>query len=122
MIRPVKETIAYNYISNSSRPCGVFILFFIARKALRTGHQLNIVAFSTRRNVPIEPTIKSGPWVEQATNEELLNEFNGWGSQAITILKEMKNSSKWSIHALNPPLESFVRENVVLVGDAVSFV
>lgn len=49
-----------------------------------------------------------------------MKEYDGWGSQAMTLLKHMENPSKWSIHALNPTLESFVRENVVLVGDAVS--
>ena len=28
--------------------------------------------------------------------------------------------SKWSIHVLDPPLESFVRGRVALLGDAVS--
>ncbi|KNZ81830.1 Salicylate hydroxylase [Termitomyces sp. J132] len=41
-----------------------------------------------------------------------------WGEDASLILKEMKNPSKWYLHFLHPPLSSYIRQRVVLVGDA----
>ncbi|KAI3622555.1 salicylate hydroxylase [Moniliophthora roreri] len=44
--------------------------------------------------------------------------YKGWGPDAQIILSHLKNPSKWSIHAWIPPLGSYVRDRVVLVGDA----
>jgi salicylate hydroxylase len=52
--------------------------------------------------------------------QELLDEFSGWGEDTMIILKHLQKPSKWYIHCLNPPLRSYVRERVVLIGDAVS--
>jgi len=105
-------------INLTSRPlCWVGLDKHIITFPIRGNHMLNVVAFATHQNGE-ETAAKSGAWVEQSSNEALLKEYTGWGSQAITLLEHMENPSKWSIHALNPTLESYVRENVVLVGDA----
>ncbi|KNZ81828.1 Salicylate hydroxylase [Termitomyces sp. J132] len=60
------------------------------------------------------------PWAKLVSQDELLHEFSqaGWGEDANLILKEMKNPSKWYLHFLHPPLSSYVRQRVVLLGDA----
>jgi salicylate hydroxylase len=78
------------------------------------------VFFSTDSKVPIGSVHSPSPWVQAASEEELLGEYSGWGNDVITMLKQIKNPSKWYIHFLNPPLPSYVRQRVVLVGDAVS--
>lgn len=62
------------------------------------------------------------PWAKPVSQEELLREFSqaGWGEDADFILREIRNPSKWYLHFLHPPLSSYVRQRVVLVGDAVS--
>lgn len=59
------------------------------------------------------------PWVESTTNEELKSHFESWGQDPMIILDHLKNPSKWYIHALEP-LESYVRDKVVLGMPSVS--
>ena len=50
----------------------------------------------------------------------LEKEYEGWGPDVQTLIKCMPDKpSKWSIHVVHPPLDSFVRDRVVLIGDAV---
>ncbi|KAF9486322.1 salicylate hydroxylase [Pholiota conissans] len=78
---------------------------------------LNIVAF----NRPVPNTISEElphPWVESVDQKELLDAYKGCGSEVCAILQHMKNPSRWSIHTLYPPLDSYVKDRVVLIGDA----
>ena len=61
-----------------------------------------------------------GPWVVPATRDELLKEYEGWGSDVLKILGCIQNPSKWMIHVVNPPLQTYVKGRVALLGDAVS--
>jgi len=79
---------------------------------------INIVVFSTNSGVPVGSVDSPSPWVQSASQEELLGDYSGWGDDVITMLKQIKNPSKWYIHFLDPPLPSYVRQRVVLVGDA----
>jgi len=81
---------------------------------------LNIVAFACDRSKAygeVEHPLGLA-WVAPVEHEELLREYEGWGPQVQDILKNITRPSKWTLYALQPPLETFVRENVVLVGDA----
>ncbi|GLB43522.1 putative salicylate hydroxylase [Lyophyllum shimeji] len=79
---------------------------------------INIVAFSTNSKVPIGSVDSPFPWVQPASKDELMSEFSGWGNDVNIMLKHIKNPNKWHIHFLYPPLPSYVRQRVVLVGDA----
>ncbi|KAG6907563.1 hypothetical protein DXG01_008445 [Tephrocybe rancida] len=79
-----------------------------------------------RAVIPIEPLKAAGIktditrplcWVG-ANTEEMLNDYSGWGEDAIILLKSMKDVSKWYLHFLHPLLDSYIRQRVVLVGDA----
>ena len=52
--------------------------------------------------------------------QQLLEEFANFGDDAMRMLKCIRNPSKWFIHVVYPPLESYVRGKVALLGDAVS--
>ncbi|KAG6873982.1 hypothetical protein C0995_007938 [Termitomyces sp. Mi166 len=80
--------------------------------------KINVVVFSTDYTVPIGSVNVPLPWAKPASQDELLREYSGWGEDANVILKEMKNPSKWYIHFLYPPLSSYIRQRIVLVGDA----
>ncbi|KAG6811861.1 hypothetical protein H0H92_005532 [Tricholoma furcatifolium] len=82
-----------------------------------TKEKINIVFFSTNSSVPIGSVDISPPWVYPVPQEEILCEHSGWGDDAKVLFKAMKNTSKWHLHFLRP-LPSFVRQRVVLLGDA----
>jgi salicylate hydroxylase len=59
------------------------------------------------------------PWVTPVSEQDLLDEFSGWGSDVMALLGCIRNPSKWSIHAVYPPLETYVSGNIALIGDSV---
>lgn len=61
----------------------------------------------------------SQPWVVPVSKQELLDEFKGWSDDVKGIIECLHNPSKWLIHALHPPLESYVNGKIALVGDSV---
>ena len=63
---------------------------------------------------------RPSPWVEVVPQQEVTDGYSGWGNDAKIILQHFKHPSRWSIHALYPPLETFISGKIVLVGDAVS--
>ncbi|EEB89231.1 hypothetical protein MPER_12697 [Moniliophthora perniciosa FA553] len=79
--------------------------------------QINFVVFVADHDMPKDSELPL-PWVESVPDEELKAHFKGWGSDVQIILDHIKNPSKWSIHGCMPPLQSYVRDRVVLVGDA----
>ena len=63
---------------------------------------------------------RPSPWVEDVSQQELIDGYPGWGNDAKIIFQHLKEPSRWAIHTLYPPLETFVNGKIVLVGDAVS--
>ncbi|KAF8913251.1 FAD/NAD(P)-binding domain-containing protein [Gymnopilus junonius] len=85
---------------------------------IKNNTMLNIVAFSNNdTGISLLPE-RSHPWVEVVPARELLECYQGWGPDVVTILKSIKNPSRWSIHTLYPPLPTFVSGRIALVGDA----
>ncbi|ESK92132.1 salicylate hydroxylase [Moniliophthora roreri MCA 2997] len=79
--------------------------------------QINVVAFVADHDKPKGSELPL-PWVTSVPHEELKASYEGWGPDAQIILDHLKNPSKWSIRACITPLQSYVRDRVVLVGDA----
>ncbi|VDB92177.1 unnamed protein product [Peniophora sp. CBMAI 1063] len=97
------------------------------------GTILNVVAFPldySHSMIPVGQSQASwSTWVVKVPQEEMLEAFSNYGSIPRAILKRIKEPSRWSIHALYPPLESYVgaakmegkddhEVNVALIGDA----
>ena len=85
--------------------------------------QINVVAFSPHPKTPPaewreRPLTESQ--VTDATTEELVRAYAGWGSEVTGLLSCVKQPSKWNINVIWPPLQSYVRGRVALMGDAVS--
>jgi salicylate hydroxylase len=84
---------------------------------------LNVVAFVREKGKEISTTTmspeRSSPWVEAISQQEVIDGYPGWGNDANIILQHLKEPSRWAIHTLYPPLETFVNGKIVLVGDAV---
>lgn len=63
---------------------------------------------------------KPRPWVEDVDQKEMLDAYqDNWGSTAIAILRQITHPSRWTLHAMYPPLDAFVKDRIVLIGDAV---
>ena len=82
---------------------------------------MNVVAFvrSKEREIFTMSPERPSPWVEAVPHQEVIDGYPGWGNDAKIILQHLKEPSRWAIHTLYPPLETFVNEKIVLVGDAV---
>lgn len=100
-----------------------------------------MVMFSTDRSRPVEEqALPPGqPWVVPSTQAEILEHFVGWGPRVTNMMavilptqeyykirltihhfsQNIKNPSKWFLHCLIPPLSTYVRGSIVLLGDAV---
>ncbi|VDB94406.1 unnamed protein product [Peniophora sp. CBMAI 1063] len=95
---------------------------------IQDGSIHNVVAFSTdfaNAVVPPGPQSSWTTWVTPVTRQETLEEFKNFGCDARTMLQCIEAPSKWAVHGLYPPLETYVaavgegeRLNVALIGDA----
>ncbi|EIM86775.1 FAD/NAD-P-binding domain-containing protein [Stereum hirsutum FP-91666 SS1] len=92
-----------------------FITFPIKQERI-----LNVVAFVSDNTIPIGATSlpPHAPWVEQVPQQELIAAYSDWSDDAKKILECIKEPAKWSIHNMNPPLESYAKGRVVLIGDS----
>ena len=99
----------------------MFILNVIYKISLLTVLKLNVVAFVREKDnsMSMSPD-RPSPWVDIVPQQELIDEYSGWGNDAKIILQHIKQPSRWSIHTVYPPLETFVNGKIALVGDAVS--
>jgi len=85
---------------------------------------MNVHAYTCDRSKPygeleLPEGVARKTWVAPAEHEELLKEYEGWGPQVQEILSHVPKPSKWMVHIIDPPLETYVRQpNVVLVGDS----
>ncbi|KAI0361038.1 FAD/NAD-P-binding domain-containing protein [Trametes cingulata] len=93
-----------------------FIVF-----AIKNTEIVNVVAFSARYDIPIgaEKLPAGTPWVELVSRDEVKQVYEGWGPDIAALLECMpEKPSKWSINVVHPPLESYAKKRVALLGDA----
>ena len=58
--------------------------------------------------------------IHSATQDELLEQFSGWGPDVQAMMKCLEKPSKWYIHGIYPPMQTYVKNKIALIGDAVS--
>ncbi|KZT08533.1 FAD/NAD(P)-binding domain-containing protein [Laetiporus sulphureus 93-53] len=87
---------------------------------IKGGTILNIVAFSADHEAPIGSiSLPAGEsWVNEVSQDEMLQVYEGWGSEVTNLLKCLERPSKWSINFVHPALDSYVKGRVALIGDA----
>ncbi|KAH9897855.1 FAD/NAD-P-binding domain-containing protein [Cubamyces lactineus] len=88
---------------------------------IKNGELINVAAFTARYDVPIgsQDLAKGTPWVEEVAREELQKEYDGWGPDVFTLLRCMPGKvSRWAVHVVHPPLGSYAKGRVALLGDA----
>ncbi|EIW76211.1 hypothetical protein CONPUDRAFT_130691 [Coniophora puteana RWD-64-598 SS2] len=81
---------------------------------------VNVVIFVTDKSRPtgsVEVPLRQ--WVVSVEKQEIVDAFEGSGPDVQKIISLVEEpAKKWSIHALEPTLSTYVRENIALVGDA----
>ncbi|KAH9858349.1 FAD/NAD-P-binding domain-containing protein [Lenzites betulinus] len=88
---------------------------------IKNGELINIAAAVARYDVPIgSHDLPEGTrWVEDVPRTELEKEYAGWGPDVATLLRCMpEKTSRWAIHVVHPPLASYAKGRVALLGDA----
>ncbi|KAJ3488182.1 hypothetical protein NLI96_g3021 [Meripilus lineatus] len=92
----------------------------VVRTAVVSDQEVNIVAFVTDRSIEFGAANlpPSQPWVESVPQSEMLAEFDEWGSDVAGLLRCIKAPQKWMIYGVFPPLKSYVKGHVALLGDA----
>jgi salicylate hydroxylase len=70
---------------------------------------------------PHGPNTSTSGLIQSSTQEELLEQFSGWGSDVQAMLKCIEKPSKWYVHGIYPPMRTYVKNKIALIGDAVSF-
>src|SRR5258706_13122440 len=58
-------------------------------------------------------------WVAQISEKKLLEEFKTWGEDAQKLIGCLRQPNRWYIHGVYPQLDTYVKGNVALLGDAV---
>ena len=61
------------------------------------------------------------PAVERVSEDDLMRDFEGWGTETRALLSCIENPDRWNINVVFPFVETYVRDKVALVGDSVSF-
>lgn len=84
---------------------------------IKQGRIINVVAFVSDRssNAPTWP--KDKPWVSNATQAELLRDFEGWDKAVRVLLDCIPAPTYWALHDL-AELPGYVHGRVALIGDA----
>lgn len=84
--------------------------------------QINVVAFASdyeasigEHNLPPD-----APTIVPVDTEELLREYKDFGTEVTALLRAAKQSNKWIINVVYPPLRTYARGRIALLGDAVS--
>ncbi|KAG8219611.1 hypothetical protein J3R82DRAFT_565 [Butyriboletus roseoflavus] len=86
---------------------------------IKDGKVINVVVFCTDRSIPAGSVeIPAHKWVTPAAEQEILDAHEDSGAEVRKLLNLITNPSKWSIHTVDPPLDSFVKGHIALVGDA----
>ncbi|KAL4070731.1 hypothetical protein J3A83DRAFT_4094105 [Scleroderma citrinum] len=86
---------------------------------IKGGEILNVVIFLTNYSPPNgSMEIPPEKWVTPASKEEILDNFLDCGPDVKKILSLTRPCNKWHIHAVDPPLSSYVRGHIALVGDS----
>ncbi|KIS70159.1 salicylate hydroxylase [Mycosarcoma maydis] len=87
---------------------------------IQGGKTVNIVAFKTDRTRWPErtPFRKGEPWIQETSQEALLDDFATYSSDLIKMLKCIEKPNKWALHQVVPSLSSYVNGRVIVSGDA----
>ncbi|KAF8586521.1 FAD/NAD-binding domain-containing protein [Ramaria rubella] len=79
------------------------------------GSVVNVVAFTSQPEK--EGTSFEGPWMTEVPTRELLDCYENWEPEVISLLKCIEKPTRWAIHQLKH-LPKYVDGRVALLGDS----
>lgn len=84
---------------------------------VKQGRVINVVAFVSDRSAgnPVWP--EGAPWVRESSQQEMLDDFSGWGDAVRLLLECIPEPTYWALHDL-AELSCYVHGRVALIGDA----
>ena len=83
--------------------------------------QINVAALSSRYDIDIGD-VKLPPDASttgRGSAEELLDEYSDFGIEVTAPMSCLKDPGKWLINVVHPPLKSYVKGTIAVLGDAV---
>ncbi len=83
----------------------------VVQYPLHRGELMNFVGIVERQDWQVES------WNERGTTDELAADFQGWHPDVQAMIQAIPTPYKWAL-MLRPPLESWTRGRVTLLGDA----
>ena len=78
-----------------------------------------MVAFVTDSSKSYGTPVKE-PAVERVSNDDVMDDYKGWGPETRALLSCIDKPDQWNINVVFPFVETYVRDTVALVGDSVS--
>ncbi|PWY99845.1 FAD/NAD(P)-binding domain-containing protein [Testicularia cyperi] len=87
---------------------------------IQGGKTVNLVAFRTDRSHWPERTKfpKGQPWIQETEKQALMDDFSDYSPNVRRMLECIEKPSKWALHQIIPPLQSYVNGRVLVTGDA----
>ena len=113
---------ACDCVSYRWRQTGAYDPLCYCRGELADCKQINIAAFKADRtakfgSVQLPP---DQPTVVPVSMEEFLTTFEDCGGDLLRLMACAAKPNKWFMHVVYPPLETYAKGRVALLGDAVS--
>lgn len=84
---------------------------------VKQGRLINVVAFVSDRTRSNPEWPKEMPWVQSVPQEQMLDDFSGWGDAVVELLKCIPEPTYWALHDLDE-LAGYNYGHVALIGDA----
>ncbi|KAF1993287.1 salicylate hydroxylase-like protein [Amniculicola lignicola CBS 123094] len=78
---------------------------------IEKGKTMNVVAFASKEQW------EDSKWVVSTTKEEMVADFDGWGSHVHKILKAIQKPDIWALF-YHPRCHTFYKGRICLLGDA----
>ncbi|CBQ72431.1 probable Salicylate hydroxylase [Sporisorium reilianum SRZ2] len=87
---------------------------------IQGGKTVNLVAFKTDRSrwPHRTPFPKGEPWIQETSQQALLDDFASYSSDLMKMLGCIDSPSKWALHQVVPSLTSYINGRVIVSGDA----
>lgn len=107
------EVLGEELATNGQLYCGhgAYIITYPVDK----GRQINMVGMKREQQTKWRHGDK---WIFPSEKEDMLKDFEGWGSKLVDLISKFENRDKWASFDLPYPDAKFNKDNMCLVGDS----
>ncbi|EPE35131.1 FAD/NAD(P)-binding protein [Glarea lozoyensis ATCC 20868] len=92
---------------------------YVVMYPVEKGAMMNVVAIKNISSQKSQATSsqRETNWVQNVTQETMLEDFEGWGAPIKALLKNIESPQRWALYD-HLPASTFVKGRVALMGDA----